>query len=85
MSRVKILRPVESVEDYLKVVREIRDEWDEGDKFWKPWFRGQSCESWDLRPQIFRRKGITIDDALDDEEEFRLEFERRRLQLEAIS
>jgi hypothetical protein len=69
MPRAMILEPVESVEDYLKVVRKIRDEWDQGDKFWKPWFRGQSCESWD------------VDDALNDEEEFRLEFERRGLQL----
>jgi hypothetical protein len=72
-----ILEPVESVEDYLKVVRQIRDEWDPGDKFWKPWFRGRCCESWDLRPQLFRWKGITLDEAWDDEEEFRLEFERR--------
>jgi hypothetical protein len=76
-----ILEPVESVEDYLKVVRKIRDEWDQGDEFWKPWFRGQSCESWDLRPQPFHRRGITLDDALDDEEEFGLEFERCGLQL----
>jgi hypothetical protein len=81
MPRAMILEPVASVEDYLRVVRKIRDEWDQGDRFWKQWFRGQSCESWDLRPQLFRRRGITLDDALDDEEEFRLEFERRGLQL----
>ncbi len=83
MPTVRILSPapVESVEDYLKQVRRIRDEWESADKFWKPWFRGQSCESWDLKPQLYRRDDITLEEALDDEEEFRLEFERRGLQL----
>ncbi len=83
MPSVRILgaAPVESVEDYLKSVRKIRDEWSNDDKFWKPWFRGQACESWDLRPQLYRRDDKTMTEVLDNEEEFRLEFERRGLQL----
>lgn len=83
MPTVKILRTAaaESIEDYLGQVRRTRDDWGGDDKFWKPWFRGQACESWNLRPQLYRRDGRTLADALGDEEEFRLEFERRGLQL----
>lgn len=83
MPSVKILgdAAVESVEEYLKAVRRIRDDWSDGDKFWKPWFRGQACESWNLRPQLYRRDDKTLAEVLDNEEEFRLEFERRGLQL----
>jgi hypothetical protein len=83
MPSVKILGmpAAESIEDYLEQVRRTREEWRGDDKFWKPWFRGQACESWDLRPQLYRNRGRTLADVLDDEEEFRLEFERRGLQL----
>lgn len=79
--RVVPLKSVQSIEDYLQAVRRIRDDWSDGDKFWKLWFRGQACESWDLRPQLYRRDNKTLTEVLDDEEEFRLEFERRGLQL----
>jgi len=72
---------VKSVEEYLQAVRKIRDAWDNDDKFWKPWFRGQACESWDLKPKIYRADKKTLDEALSDEEEFRFQFQRRGLQL----
>ncbi len=72
---------IESVEAYLGEVRQIRDQWVSEDKFWKLWFRGQACESWDLKPQLYRRKKIKLEEVLSDEEEFRLQFERRGLQL----
>ncbi len=42
-------KTVESLEDYIKSARRIRDQWDAGYEFWKLWFRGQCCESWDLK------------------------------------
>jgi len=83
MPSIKILgdAPVDSVEEYLKAVRRIRDNWSDADKFWKPWFRGQPCEAWDLRPRLYRRDTMSLEEALSDEEEFRLEFARRGLQL----
>jgi len=74
----------ESLEDYLKATRRIRDEWAYDNKFWKPWFRGHACESWDLRPTLYRRDKKDLDEVLRDEEEFRLEFERRGLGNERI-
>jgi len=74
-------KPIETVEQYLGAVREIRDEWADEDKFWKLWFRGQACESWDLKPKLYRRDDITLKQVLREEEEFRHEFERRGIQL----
>ncbi len=82
MPSVRILppKPLESVEEYLGVVRRIRDEWADDNKFWKPWFRGQPCESWDLKPRLYRTDK-KLEEVLRDEEEFRNEFQRRGLQL----
>ena len=74
-------KPIETVEQYLGAVREIRDEWADEDKFWKLWFRGQACESWDLKPKLYRRDDIALEQVLREEEEFRHEFERRGIQL----
>jgi len=78
--RVRKDAVVESVEEYLRAVQRTRDEWSNENKFWKPWFRGQACESWDLKPRLFRTDK-KLAEVLSDEEEFRSEFQRRGLQL----
>lgn len=82
MPTVSLVPPkvVESVEEYLQAVRRILRGWRNNNKFWRPWFRGQACESWDLKPRLYRADK-KLKEVLSDEEEFRFEFQRRGLQL----
>lgn len=62
---------VRSVQEFVRIACDCRDEWIEGANYFDPWFRGQRCASWALEPGIFRL------DLLKDEDEIRAEFIRR--------
>jgi hypothetical protein len=66
---------VKSVKDFVDAVCRGRDEWIEGSNYFDPWFRGQTNESWDLTPNIFRYE------LQNEEDEIRAEFQRRGPQL----
>jgi hypothetical protein len=80
---------VETITDYIKVVKGLRDAWrgDSSPMTWHPWFRGQPNADWPLMPGILRtvtrRPAGTVEDALRGELILRQEFERRGRQLSA--
>jgi len=79
---IKEYGPVTSLSEYLKITREIHEQWPEEEKPKRRgeehalWFRGQRCWNWGLLPKIYRKpfKGA-------DEDEIRLEFQSQGVQL----
>ncbi len=72
--------PVENLNQFLEIVSRLRKKWVKpasatGDEN-QPWFRGQQCEKWDLRPRLYR---VEFEKA--DEAEIRQEFQSKALQL----
>jgi FRG domain len=63
-----------SVQEFVQIVCEIRDQWIEGGKYFDPWFRGQRKASRKLIPNIFRYK------LFNEEDQIRSEFLRRAAQ-----
>lgn len=62
---------VKSVSQFTEVVCRYRDQWIDGAAYSDPWFRGHTCASWLLEPNIFRYE------LLNEEDEIREQFERR--------
>jgi FRG domain len=59
----------------------LKEQWEEIEPFWKPWFRGHADASWHLKPKLYRDGGVNIDKLFRFEEELRGEFKRRGSQL----
>jgi hypothetical protein len=64
-----------SVSEFLKRVKEIRDDWWSHDQDpWMPWFRGHQRADWKLQPKLYRDYGPRLVDMLHIEDEIREEF-----------
>jgi len=83
-------RRVWTIEDFLRKVARIREEWvseDKGDDSeWLPWFRGEANASWStrLQPKLYRRPARTATHRgrlLYADQEIRLAFRRSAAQL----
>jgi hypothetical protein len=61
--------------------RKREKQWDDDAPFWKPWFRGQTDESWRLTPKLYHMTETKTSKLLVFEEEMRAEFKRRGPQL----
>jgi FRG domain len=78
---------VGSVSEFLKWVSETRKNWKKREEYgseWVPWFRGEPRADYAtaLRPKLFR-KDAKLKELLYEEQELRLEFWRRGVQLTA--
>ena len=62
---------VTSVQKFVELVCNFRDNWISGSDYFSPWFRGQRKVSWTLQPNIFRYELCA------EEDEIRAEFQRR--------
>jgi hypothetical protein len=69
------IKKVRSVEEFVKEISSLRNEWFPGDAL-VPWCRGQERSEWDLIPKLYRVVSDD-DDALDLEHEIREEFATR--------
>lgn len=56
-------------------ITKIKADWSEGDDF-TPWYRGQTRAEWRLQPSLYRI-GLSVGDALDEEDEVREDFVKR--------
>jgi hypothetical protein len=67
---------VSNVSDFLKRVKEIRDDWWSKDKDdpWMPWFRGHQRANWKLHPKLYRDYDQRQREKLHIEDEIREEF-----------
>jgi hypothetical protein len=67
---------VSNVSDFLKRVKEIRDDWWSKDKDdpWIPWFRGHQRANWKLQPRLYRDYDQRQREKLHIEDEIREEF-----------
>ena len=67
---------VSNVSEFLKRVKEIREDWWSQDKDdpWMPWFRGHQRADWKLQPRLYRDYGPKLVDMLFIEDEIREEF-----------
>ena len=61
--------------------QKLKEQWEEVEPFWKPWFRGHADANWHLKPKLYRDGELNIDKLFRFEEELRGEFKRRGSQL----
>jgi len=59
----------------------LKEQWEEVEPFWKPWFRGHADADWRLKPKLYRNEKLNIEKLFRFEEELRGEFKRRGSQL----
>ncbi|HUA67575.1 MAG TPA: FRG domain-containing protein [Candidatus Saccharimonadales bacterium] len=67
---------ISNVSEFLKRVKEIRDEWwsKEKDDPWMPWFRGHNRADWKLQPRLYRDYDLKRREKSHIEDEIREEF-----------
>jgi hypothetical protein len=67
---------VSSASEFLKRVKEIRDDWwsEDKDDPWMPWFRGHQRADWKLQPRLYRDYAKKLREKLRIEDEIREEF-----------
>jgi hypothetical protein len=59
----------------------LKEQWEETEPFWKPWFRGHADARWQLKPKLYRDGELNVEKLFRFEEELRGEFKRRGSQL----
>jgi hypothetical protein len=79
--RYKVLNSDGKLDSFLKLTRQVREEWSDGDakcvgEEEPPWYRGQGDASWGLIPKIYRPEFANA-----DEKELRHEFQSAGSQL----
>ena len=65
-----------NINEFLKCVSNIRQEWFTEDDTWEPWFRGQQKAAWPLVPKLYRGEFGNYNELQNDEieDEIREEF-----------
>jgi FRG domain len=61
--------------------QKLKEQWEEVEPFWKPWFRGHVDANWQLKPKLYRNGDLNVEKLFRFEEELRGEFKRRGSQL----